>query len=367
MRIRDVVLQNRFAVLDAGTWTFNVNLVDPVTEFKIWFYVKNNAVGPNNINRPIYLVTEVAVIDGSEVIYSMDGACAIALSAYNQGQMPLYWHSDNPGSSQYFCIPIEFGRHLEDQEYIFDPTRFRNPQIRITWNIARLGAVGANAFATGTAQISVWAKVMEEGATPRGYLMSKEIKEFASLAGGDEITYLPTDFPMRKVMLRAYAHGGMMTTAVTNIKISQDEDKFIPIDIDSADFIFLMHNWFPEFALHGRGNADDNEFREHFLGEYAHGKVCGGEGDHILGASGFANDGYTLHCVTNAGAGQTDCPHFWNAWSRTPLDTWCYPFGDQMDPDDWFQTMRVGNLRLMLTQGGLGYTEQVVTQQAHPY
>jgi len=367
MRIRDVVLQDRYSVNDAGTWTFNVNLVDPVTEFKVWFYVKNDDTGPNDINRVPYLIEEIAVVDGSEVIFSMDGACALALSAYDRGEFPLFWQDDQGGMSQYVCFPIGFGRTLTDQEYIFDPKRFRNPQIRITWDIEALGACGANAYATGTTQISVWAKVMEEGATPVGYLMSKEIKEFASLASGDEVTYLPVDYPLRKVMVRAYKHSGGQTNAVTNIKISQDEDKFIPVDLDSADFIFLMHNWFPEYSLHGRGQADDNEQREHFLGEYAHGKVCGGEDDHIVGASGFASNVYTLHAVDNSGTTQEDVRHFWNAWGRTPLDTWCYPFGDQMDPNDWFDTAGVGNLRLILTQGDTGYTEQIVTQQAHPY
>lgn len=368
MRIRDVVLQDRLAQLvDARTWTFNINLVDPVTEFKVWFYAKTHATGPNEAGCIPYLIKEVAIIDGSEVIASMNGAQCFSLYCFDHGKEPFVWHQEQGGMSNYWCLPITFGRHLWDPNWIFDPTRFRNPQIRITFDLANVAAVGANAWATGTAQISVWAKIMEEGADPVGYFMSKELKEFASLASGQEITYLPTDFPIRKLMVRAYKKAGDMTDAITRLKLSQDEDKWIPWDLNSADFIFLMRDWFPEIYLHLKNQADNNEQREHYGGQYAHGMICGGEDIHITNVSGFANNIYTLEAETDAGAGATDVIHWIETTTRTPFDHYCYPFGDQQKPETWLDVGRMGNLRLILTQGSTGYTEEIVVQQAHPY
>ena len=368
MRIRDVVLQDRLAQLvDARTWTFNINLVDPVTEFKVWFFAKNHATGPNEAGCIPYLIEEIAVVDGSEVIAAMNGPECFSMNCFDQGKPPLVWEQEHAGMSQYWCLPITFGRHLWDPNWIFDPTKFRNPQIRISFNLNAVAAVGAGAYATGTAQISVWAKVMEEGAEPVGYLMNKQLKEFASLASGQEVTYLPTDFPIRKLLVRAYKKAGDMTDAITRLKLSQDEDKWIPWDLNSADFIFLMRDWFPEFEFHLKKEGDDNEQREHYGGQYPHGMICGGEQDRIVNVSGFANNIYTLHAITDAGAGATEVQHWIDTKTRTPFDCYCYPFGDQMVPESWLEVGRMGNLRLILTQGATGYTEQIVVQQAHPY
>lgn len=368
MKIRDVVLQDRLAQLvDARTWTFNINLVDPVTEFKVWFFAGNHATGPNEAGCIPYLIEEIAIVDGSEVIASLNGAECFALYCFDHGRVPFVWEQEQGGMSQYWCLPITFGRSLWDPNWIFDPTKFRNPQIRITYNLAAVAAVGAGGYATGSAEISVWAKVMEQGASPQGYLMNKQLKEFASLASGQDITYLPTDFNIRKLMVRAYKKAGDMTDAITRLKLSQDEDKWIPWDLDSADFIFLMRDWFPEFEFHLKKMADDNEQREHYGGQYPHGMGVGGEDDDIVGISGFANNIYTLHATTNAGASASNVHHWIDTKTRTPMDCYCYPFGAQDDPASWLDVKGMGNLRLILTQGTTGYTEQIVVQQAHPY
>jgi hypothetical protein len=367
MRVRDVVLQDRYALNDAGSWTFNLNLVDPITELKVWFYAKNNAAGPNEAGCIPYLINEIAVVDGSEVIASLNGPEAFALSFYNQGYMPYHHQQQQGGMSQYWCLPIQFGRTLTDQEWIFDPTKFRNPQLRIQWNLANIAAVGANGYATGTAMVSVWAKVMEEGATPRGYLMSKEVKEFTSAASGDEVTYLPVDFDIRKLMIRGYVAGGALPTVFTNIKLSQDEDKWIPVDLKTDDFIFLMWDWFKEGYINLRQQADDNELREHYFDAYSFGQAVGGEDDDIVGISGFATNQYTLHAITDAGAGSSDVRHWVRGSGVNPFSTLCYPFGEQGDREDWLAVRPMGNLRLLLTQGAANYTVQIVTQQAHPY
>jgi len=367
MRIRDVVLQYRYALNDAGTWTFNINLVDPVTEFKVWFMANNNATGPNEAGCIPYLIDEVAIVDGSEVIASLNGPEAFALSGYDMGRLPYHHHQEQGGMTNYWCLPIHFGRTLTDPQWIFDPKKFRNPQIRLTWDLEAVAAVGANAWATGTAAVSVWAKVMEEGATPVGYLMSKEVKEFTSAASGDEITYLPTDFNLRKLMVRAYKKGGALTDVFSNVKLSQDEDKWVPWDLNMHDFLFLMWDWFDEMDIHLRNQADDNEEREHYMDAYSFGMAVGGEADDIVGVSGFANNVYTLHDVTDAGASSTDAQHFVESSGINPFSTFCYPFGDQQDPNDWLKVGAMGNLRLLLSQAAADYTVQIVTQQAHPY
>lgn len=369
MKIRDAQLQYRIQQgLTAGVWTFPVNLVDPVTEFKLWFWAEVDDGDALADQCLPYCISEIALVDGSEVIFAMDGACAIALYGYDHGKIPFHWHDEVPEGDNYWCIPICFGRWLEDPQWIFDPTRFRNPQIRITWNLSTVTAAGAaGSWTVDDLSISVWAKVMEEGAAPVGYLMAKEIKEFATLAAGQEITYLPTDFNIRKVMIRPYKNDGKQSTAITHIKISQDEDKWIPVDLASDDFMFLHYDWFDEMELFIRAVRDDDEDDEHFGGAYCHGVAMGEVADIIVSAVGWLDNSFITTGATDAGVQQDANQISVRTFTRTPFDTFCYPFGDQMVPADWLEVSRIGNLRLILTNGSTGYTCQIIVQQAHPY
>ena len=374
MRIRDAQLQHRFPVVgDNGVWTFNVNLVDPVTEFKIWVFAKVSEHDALADQCLPYCIEEVALIDGSEVIQAMTGPEAIALYMFDHGKAPMHWHQELTSMSNYWCIPLTFGRWLTDPEYIFNPRAFRNPQIRITWNLSAVTAVGTagswleDAQAGGGLNISVWAKVMEEGATPRGYLMSKELKEFASAASGQDITYLPTDFDIRKLLVRAYKNCGDMTDAITNIKISQDEDKWIPVDLGSADFLFLHYDWFDEMEFNLKTCRDDTENDEHFGGQYSHGVGVSAQAGIITALRGWASNCFTLDADTDAGASNDNNQVWVRTFTRSPFDTYCYPFGDQMVREDWLKVSTIGNLRLILTQGAAGYTDQIWIQQVHPY
>lgn len=374
MKIRDAQLQHRFPVVgDSGVWTFNVNLVDPVTEFKIWVFAKVSEHDALADQCLPYCISEVALIDGSEVIQAMTGAEAIALYMFDHGKAPMHWHQELTSMSNYWCIPLTFGRHLTDPEYIFDPTKFRNPQLRITWNLSAVTAVGTagswleDAVAGGGLNISVWAKVMEEGATPKGYLMAKELKEFTTAASGQDITYLPTDFDIRKLMVRSYKNCGDMTDAITNLKISQDEDKWIPVDLGTADFIFLHYDWFDEMEFDLKVVRDDLENDEHFGGQYSHGVAVGAEDDAIVNLRGWASNCFASDCHSHDGSSQDNNQIWTRTFTRTPFDTYCYPFGDQMRREDWLKVVNIGNLRLILTMGSAGYTTQVWVQQIHPY
>ena len=380
MKIRDHCLDYRHAFTqDALTWTFNIDLVDPVTEFKVWFYVKNNTKGVTTHwywPYPLpYYIKRIEVIDGSEVIASMRGHQAISVSCFDMGYAPLHWHQELPGMSQYWCFPIHFGRSLVDPEWIFDPKKFRNPQLRITWNLGDPIPVGAGGFLSESVMMTWWAKVMEEGARPRGYLMTKEVKAYTPAGPGDLITYLPTDFPHRKLFVRSYYFNGDMGNGITHIKVSQDQDKWIPVDLNSHDFIFLMKDWFTEVQFHGKHYVEQDCLREHFGGMYAHGLLCSGQDSAIVSAHNWAGNCFEVGAEDDAGT-EYDHDNRIEAWSmgmtRTPFDTFCLPFGDQEDAADWLNVGAMGNLRLILTHAanpaaGNYHQTEIVCQQAHPY
>lgn len=386
MKIRDAVLdQTHTFIQPALTWTFPINIVDPVTEFKVHFKAKTHQTmapdAPWEYPGPMpYLIKEIAIIDGSEVIFSLNGAQTVALSCFDLGYTPFHVHQEAAARWNEWCFPIHFGRSLVDPEWIFDPKQFRNPQMRITWDLANIQAVGEGAWADPAVtpiEITVWAKIMEEGARPRGYLMTKEVKEYNMAAAGNEITFLPVDYPIRKLLVRQYLFGGGMHVMVPHLKLSQDQDKWLPFDLNGDDFIRLMKNWFTEVQFYGHHWLADDEQREHLSGDLSSGVVVSGGRGLIASPQNWVGNTFFCYAQYHDGTVVTPVDRVSvtsMSMTRTPLDTFCYPFGDQGDPNDWLQTEPMGNLRLILThaletfESAEGYgTTEVFVQQAHPY
>ena len=384
MKIRDTCLDyQHYFPQNALTWTFPINISDPVTEFKVHFRTYcNTAKGAAEdyfYPPPVpYLIDEIAIVDGSEVIYALNGPCAVAMSAFDLGYMPQHRHHEYPGATSHWCFPIHFGRSLTDPEWIFDPRRFKNPQMRITWDLAAVHPIGAGGMmndADHPLQISIWAKIMEEGANPLGYLMTKEVKEYTQTGPGDEVTYLPTDFPHRKLMVRSYGEFGRMGESVAHLKLSQDQDKWIPFDLYGDDFIRLMTDWFTEVQTSGDHYMSHAELREHFGGWLGHGLICPGTNDYMVGLYNWTTNGFGAWVTDSAGAHPAEDARievYSYGMTRTPFDCFCYPFGDQQDAVDWLDVSAMGNLRLILNHQDGGGTPtygltQVVCQQAHPY
>lgn len=368
MKVREVKIIDETNPADAGVETYPINLVDPVTEFKLWFYAKNHATGPNQNNAIPQLIKEIAVVDGSEVIQSLTGPQAVADYAFSHGRLPFSWQQQHAGMSQYAHIPLTFGRDLRDPTYIFDPVRFRNPALRIEWDLEAIAGVGANGYATGSVQFQVFANIVEEGASPSGYLMKKEVDSYTSAASGEVVTYLPTDYPIRMLMVRAYKQFVGMNETITNLKLSIDQDKWVPFNLNGDRFIWLMHNWLPEYRYVAHNEGDETDQLEHCMGEYVVGQATPDTGAEIFVVDGWVGGYYTVQTnVDNAGTDLPASQHVISARGRTPWNCYCYLFGDQADPEDWLKVRDIGSLRLILTQGNAGGAVEIVTQQEHPY
>jgi len=360
MRFREVYIEDRKSIADSGTETIDIDLVDPVTQFGLWFWVKNGSAKAPNVPAAS-CVSKVELVDGSDVLVSMNAQELIALHAYDTGKLPFRWLQEHEGMSQYDLIPINFGRFLGDEEYAFDPTRFTNPQLKITWAKNTL-------HATGSVKYSLFARVMEGAAKPSGFFMSKVIDSFASAASGDKRVDLPTDYPYRKLMVRAYKAGTDMNDIITNLKLSLDMDKIIPFDLDSHDFVFLMHQWFPEFELWKRDRVVDGATREAWFGAYNWATAVADEGAITVRLTGTHGSSYTVNSLKADGTANTsDVSILVTVRGIAPESTFCYPFGKPNLPETWLPASEFSSIRLILTQGTATADVDVILQQERKY
>jgi hypothetical protein len=231
MKTRDAVLcYQEVQASDKSTKTIDLDIVDPVSAIGFEF----EAVGgtTSNRNNPLYhCITKLEVVDGSDVLASLSFEEAQALQFYKTGKQPQLRLDENASLGDVIGCMLLFGRHLYDREYALDLTKFANPQLKISWDLAKIRALNlVSAWKTGSLMISAWAKVMEGQASPGKFFMDKEIEAWTGGASGDKRHELPVDHPYRMLMLQTWASGMDVDIAVTNLKMTCDTDKYIPLD-----------------------------------------------------------------------------------------------------------------------------------------
>ncbi len=260
MKTRDAVLvYQETQSSDASTKTIDLDLVDPVSAIGFEFQAVNGTT--SNRNNPLYhCITKLEVVDGSDVLASMSFEEAQALQFYKTGKQPQLRLDENPSLGDVIGCQLLFGRYLYDRDYALDLTKFHNPQLKITWDLAKIRTVSATtAWATGTLKISAWAKVMEGQAAPGKFFMDKEIEAWTGATSGDKRHELPVDLPYRMLMLQTWASGMDVDIAVTKIKLTCDTDKFIPLERKTKQFDAEMTQLFGDCIVWKRAFASNTD------------------------------------------------------------------------------------------------------------
>lgn len=369
MRPRDSVLVYRETQpSDATTKTIDLDLVDPVTALYLEFEAVNGTTN-NEDNFISDVVTKIEIVDGSEVLYSLTLTELEALSFYKMKKTPTLFPSEWDSGAQRHGVYLLFGRKLWDTRYGMDFTRFKNPQLKITWNLAAVRAVdAATAFATGTFKLTAIAKVMEEAVKPSEYLMAKELLSFTSSAtsGAEERKELVTDRVIRMLMTRHWVEGKDIDEITSDLKLTADADKYIAfnrkvIQLDAE-----------ALALFGRAELKHDVHRAHGSTVRA---LCNKE-LHWRPSIWVANlprvfsvynewsSQFYIQMFDVAGAGDATARRISGVESGHALHaTLPLPFGDPDDPATWFDPKPYKKLELVFTSGGTAGTCQVVAEQ----
>ena len=342
----------------SGTKIIDINLTDIVSRFTLRFLPVGGSV--DMIAHPAACISKIELVDGSDVHFDLSGQIAHGLNQI-EADKPITTHIDSRiGGTPILNINMDFGRYLYDPEMAYDPTKFKNPQLKITWNEKAWDAsCGSHSFA-------IWADVFDEKAvSPVGFLMNKVIKSYVPVANAYEYTDLPTDYPMRKLIMQGLKAGFPYRTLIDAIKLSEDNDKRVPIDGDSYKLEPLL--------IHYSGECEDD-----FIGQssnvprtfYCTPTYCVSGG-----VNGIEQAEY--YQLAPAGGGSfvilgTAADKMFAARIKGFFPHACVPinFGQQNIIEDWYDVTKVGSLKLRL-KGGAGAaatdTVHLATQQLRRY
>ena len=351
MKYRNIELHYEQTLDDVGTKIIDLRTTDPLSAIRLDFKGTNGATS-NKDNRLNDVITKIEMVDGSDQLLSLTLKEAQALEFRRTGKMPFMRPGESGGGGQEEHVLLLFGRYLWDPEYYMDLTKFRNPQLKITTNIAAVRAAGADGFLTGKLKVTIDLHTIQEGAVAaKGFMMAKNIYGFTSGTSGDEHIDMPMDFPYVGLLVRAYTAGNDFDENVEKIKINCDAGKFIPIEKYTKDVYKTEEQDLGAARLHyylWRKNGETITFD---LNHDPILSVVPSNVGQICTANITWSGRSLINVYDHAGAAVTteqlirfivvgSCPH----------STIHLPFGLRGQPETYFNPKAFGDIDLVLTQ-----------------
>lgn len=364
---RKAYLQNGLVLANSGEKLTDVTVRDPITV--LWVLMEATNGGTTNKANTLYqCIDAIEIIDGSEVLMSLDGKQALALACYQMKRMPPQVISELPGNPHECALPITFGRFWGDPQYAFDPTKYRNPQVRFKWNLANVNAVGASGFLTDTGRLTLVADVMEGVGAPRGLMMSKEWYSWTTTLGGVEYIDLPRDFPYRALLIRAEKATSYVDQVISKLKFNCDGGKVIPFELDTLDWLFMLNAMGYRFDYR-------HVFHQPTAGTCY--PILKYEEDVQLISENnndavfmYPNYGYGEAAITVYVAGAAYAPSMnigAHIHGMCPFRFVYYPFGLEEEVGSWFDPTLFGSVRLEATGATASGVGELVITQVKPY
>ena len=309
-------------------------------------------------------ISKIELVDGSDVLFSLSGEEAQALAFYGNAKMPLNRISLVAADYMQSVIPIYFGRKLLDKQLALDPTKFKNPQLKVTWDEdAANAAVVAN-------QLTVrgWA-FDEKKATPIGFLMSKEVKSYTPVVNAYVYTDLAVDHPYRLIMIRSKSTTHEPGAVLAQVKLSEDHDKRIPVDMTGDEIIQKICVSMGEIEETIKGAAAVTA-TDIYAAPTAYVRALKDIDFDIIAAGDDASQITIANNKLSTDLAVLFKYYWFVVKGYCPHSCIAIPFGDLQEIDDWYDVTKLGSLRLT-TQGaaavGTSPETQIITQQLRKY
>lgn len=356
MNYRLASLLSSEAANTAGTKTIDVNVKQPISRIIVEMKGTNNGSVPTA--HPAKMVSKIELVDGSNVLFSLSGVEAQALNFYERGRLPqgLMCYVNDVQCSANF--ELNFGRWLWDELLAFDPTKFNNPQLKITHDLAAGGS------APDAATLAVYAMCFDEKkVTPQGYLMSKEQYTYTLVASAKEHIDLAVDLPYRFLLIKSLTAGKNPHENFNKIKLSEDNDARVLINDESVSALAKIFEDYPRILEEILAADLDGEETIYCTPAYLECNV--GQGMNAADTALFADQGYggAFDATgTNGALSQ------WLVTGHMPHGALLIPMGKKDVIEDWYDVAKVGSLKATITAGsGASGTCEVFSQQLKKY
>ncbi len=368
MGLRAHVARDRATLSDADTFELDLRGFGAISAIDVIMRATNGAT--SNQGVPINVdVDTIEVVNGSQVLHSLSGIQERVLNTFELGDYPAVTLDEQAAAVQEEVFRINFGRFVGDEQYWLRPADFGNPTLRVTVSLTISATAG---FATGTGRITVIVWTWDDvPSTRRGMLLTKEYKSFTSAASGDDRADLPRDFPYRLLVFRAFETAVEYHTDITQLKLTLDQDRMIPLDMRAEQLRTMNAEWFGQFNVPQivfRTDADTPDSWLAYPREY--------NANALLDLDVASIDARGVNQLTLQLLSVTVAPAIAKSTTDTainiitrgfgPHHALAFPFGSMRDPESWFDPTGFGKFEAVLTQGGAGAAVSIFGQQVMP-
>ena len=344
----------------AGTEPIDINLSDVLSSIELIWRTKVATVSDMTDTHAACL-SKIELVDGSDVLFSLSGEQAQALSFYTTGVMPLNDITVVQNDYMTSVIPIHFGRYLFDPELAFDPKKFKNPQLRVTWDEDKANA----SVVVNELTVRGWA-FDQKSVSPKGFLMSKAVEDYTPVASSYKYIDLPTDYPYRLIMMQLASTDKNPFEVLDVFKISEDHDKRIPIDMTGYEIFRKIVYPMGRIEQKVRLNETAGDAMALYLAPtYGQSGQIDYDADVVAADDDYSQIAYAGNKVTIA-ATVNYVPYLLSLEGYAPHFCWAVPFGRLNDLNDLYDVRKLGSLRLTLLGAsavGTSPTGSVIIQQ----
>lgn len=359
MNYRTATLLSAIDVGVSGTKVIDINVADIISRIIMRWQVTKKHTGMDSY--PHKDITKIELVDGSEVLHSLNGGQNQALCLFDRKAPTMLEGGIIDENAQISYYGIDFGRFLFDPTLAFDPKRFKNPQLKITYSEVQSDTlVEAN-------EMEVWAECFDERiVSPVGFLSAKELYNYTPAASGvHEYIQLPTDRAIRKMLIQGYLKGYEPWYQVSEARLDEDNDKRIPFDWNLEKYYQVRKLVDAPISevISGQGLTSGTLYyltpTDYWASLMVAPRIQTGHWRQSLpGQGGY----FRVYSATD-----TEFSGLATGW--LPNHCFQFPFGDQQNIDDWYDVTKIGSLRLRLKSGG-GYSGSnigVILQQLRRY
>lgn len=357
MKYRLAVLHEKESISADKTFVVDVNTEDPISRIDLHIRATNNGNTPTA--HPAKCLTKIEVVDGSEVLYAMSGPRAQALAYHAQKMQPqntLNFVNDEQAQAS-FSLP--FGRYLWDREIALDPKRFKNLQLKVSYDLD----AGGSAPDAGQFEAVAWL-FDQQKVNPVGVLTAKEHYSYTLSASAYETVQLPVDMPIKLLMVDALTADKQPHDQYNELRIDEDNDKRVVLDQQTSDLFKYLASELPVIVEGLRAVPTTSEVNHYVTPGYMVAAAISGMDDYLTyGAINSLNGGCLGVKAANAG-------YNINAIVRglAPHNALGLDFGDRNDFEDWWDVRALKSARLRIKAGsGASGTCTVSTQQFKRY
>lgn len=358
MNYRNSILLSPSDVGASGTKIIDLDFPDIISRLSIIFQTINP--GAVSIQEHVAAnLPKIEIVDGSNVACSLTGLQAHALEFFDMGKLYPGGGSFVPAWGLVHIANLNFGRFLFDPILALNPKKFTNLQLKVTFD------EDASVASTIVNTLTVTADLFDEKTVaPTGFLMNKDIFDYTPVANAVEQIDLPADYQYRKLMFQARVPDLWFGAIISNLKLTEDNDKRIPLDLTGSLLESWLHQMWGECSEHILADLDTTTGIDIF-----HAATQGIllRGDFYCESDVLNNVpfGYRNKYKTTTQTGFQPM----NIAGTMPHGCLCIPFGNQLDPTDWY-AVSGKVLKLKVTAGssiGAGQEFHVIGQQMRPY